>query len=145
MGKHLVLQRDAMQVVGLVDNPRFWTISDTNRPLVFYPLAQNYQGNVTLVARTRMDPLQLASPLKQIVAQLDSDMPVYNVRSLDQQIAGSPMAMAPMRFGFVIAGAQGMIALFLATLGLYGLISHSVKRRTHEIGIRMALGPNQAS
>jgi ABC-type antimicrobial peptide transport system permease subunit len=45
-----------------------------------------------------------------------------------------------MRFGFVIAGAQGVIALFLATLGLYGLISHSVKRRTHEIGIRMALG-----
>jgi predicted permease len=139
-GKHLVLQRDHMQVVGVVDNLRVWTISDTNRPLVLYPLAQNYQGNVTLVARTGMDPMQLTSPVKQIVAQLDSDLPVYNVRSMDQQIAGSPMAMAPMRFGFVIAGAQGMIALFLATLGLYGLISHSVKRRTHEIGIRMALG-----
>jgi predicted permease len=140
VGKHLVLERDHMMVLGVVDDMRVWNIRDANRPLVFYPLAQNYQGNVTLVARTGMDPMQLTSLVKQIVAQLDADLPVYNVRTMDQQIAGSPMAMAPMRFGFVIAGAQGMIALFLATLGLYGLISYSVKRRTHEIGIRMALG-----
>jgi predicted permease len=140
VGKHLVLQRDHMMVVGVVGDPRVWTMTDTNRPLVFYPLAQNYQGNVTLVARTGMDPMQLAPSVKQIVAQLDPDLPLYNVRTMDQQIADSPMAMAPMRFGTVIAGAQGLIALFLAILGLYGLISHSVKRRTHEIGIRMALG-----
>ncbi len=140
VGKRLVLQRDAMQVVGVVGDMRTWAMTDTNRPLVFYPLAQNYQGNVTLVARTGMDPMQLTSPVKQIVAQLDPDLPLFNIRTMDQQIASSPFAMAPLRFGTVIAGAQGMIALFLATLGLYGLISHSVKRRTHEIGIRMALG-----
>jgi predicted permease len=140
VGKRLVLQRDAMQVVGVVGDMRIWAMTDTNRPLVFYPLAQNYQGNVTLVARTGMDPMQLTTPVKQIVGQLDPDLPLFNIRTMDQQIASSPFAMAPMRFGFVIAGAQGMIALFLATLGLYGLISHSMKRRTHEIGIRMALG-----
>jgi ABC-type antimicrobial peptide transport system permease subunit len=72
-------------------------------------------------------------------------MPVYNIRTLDEQIASSPMGMAPMRMGTIIAGGQGLIALFLATLGLYGLISHSVKLRTHEIGIRMALGAKRGN
>jgi ABC-type antimicrobial peptide transport system permease subunit len=92
-----------------------------------------------------MDPLQITASVKQAVAQLDPDMPVYNIRSLDQQIASSPMGLAPMRMGTILAGTQGIIALFLATLGLYGLISHSVKRRTHELGIRMALGANSGN
>jgi predicted permease len=140
VGKRLVLQGDAMQVVGVAGEMRIWTISDTNRPLIFYPLAQHFQNTVTIVVRTGMDPLQITASVKQAVAQLDPDMPVYNIRSLDQQIASSPMGMAPMRMGTIIAGGQGLIALFLATLGLYGLISHSVKQRTHEIGIRLALG-----
>ena len=73
-------------------------------------------------------------------ADREPDMPVYNIHSLAQQIVSSPLGMFPMRMGTIIAGGQGLIALFLATLGLYGLISQSVKRRTHEIGIRIALG-----
>jgi putative ABC transport system permease protein len=108
--------------------------------LIFYPLAQHFQQSVTVVVRTGIDPLEITASVKQAVAQLDPEMAVYNIRSLDQQIATSPMGMAPMRMGTIIAGTQGLIALFLATMGLYGLISHSVKRRTHEIGIRIALG-----
>ncbi|MGD0858456.1 MAG: ABC transporter permease [Terracidiphilus sp.] len=140
VGKRLVLQGDAMQVVGVVDEMRYFAMTDTNRPLIFYPLAQHFQNNVTIVVRTRMDPLEITASFKQAVAQLDPDMPVYNIRSLDQQIVSSPLGMFPMRMGTIIAGGQGLIALFLATLGLYGLISHSVKQRTHEIGIRIALG-----
>jgi len=88
--------------------------------------------------------MQITASVKQVVAQLDPDMLVYNIRTLDQQIVSSPMGMAPMRMGTIIAGGQGLIALFLATLGLYGLISQSVKRRTHEIGIRIALGAKPA-
>jgi predicted permease len=140
VGKRLSLQGEVMQVVGVVDELRVWAISDTNRPLIFYPLAQHFQQTVTIVVRTGMDPLEITASVKQAVAQLDPDMPVYNIRTLDQQIVRSPMGMAPMRMGTIIAGVQGIIALFLATLGLYGLISQSVKRRTHEIGIRIALG-----
>jgi predicted permease len=140
VGKRLSLQGDVMQVVGVVDEMRYFAITDTNRPLIFYPLAQHFQQNVTIVVRTGMDPLEITASVKQAVAQLDPDMPVFNIRSLDQQIASSPMGMAPMRMGTIIAGGQGLIALFLATLGLYGLISHSVTQRTHEIGIRIALG-----
>jgi ABC-type antimicrobial peptide transport system permease subunit len=92
-----------------------------------------------------MDPLEITASVKQAVAQIDPDMPVFNIRSLDQQITTSPMGMAPMRMGTIIAGTQGIIALFLATLGLYGLISHSVKQRTHEIGIRIALGATRGT
>jgi ABC-type antimicrobial peptide transport system permease subunit len=134
-----------MQVVGVASEMRIWTISDTNRPLIFYPLAQHFQNTVTIVVRTGMDPLEITASVKQAVAQLDPEMPIYNIRTLDQQITSSPMGMAPMRMGTIIAGAQGLIALFLATLGLYGLISHSVKRRTHEIGIRMALGATRGT
>ena len=145
VGKRLSLQGEAWQVVGVVDEMRVWTIADTNRPLLFYPLAQHFQQNATIVVRTGMDPLQVTAPVKQAVAQLDPEMPVYNIRTLDQQIASSPMGMAPMRMGTIIAGGQGLIALFLATLGLYGLISHSVKQRTHEIGIRVALGATRGT
>jgi len=145
VGKRLVLQGDAMQVVGVVDEMRVWTIADTNRPLIFYPLAQRFQQSVTIVARTGMDPIEITASVKQAVAQLDPGMPIYNIRTLDQQIASSPMGMAPMRMGTIIAGGQGIIALFLATLGLYGLISQSVKRRTHEVGIRLALGATSSS
>ena len=134
-----------MQVVGMVDEMRVWTIADSNRPLIFYPLAQHFQQSFTIVARTEMDPVEITASVKQAVARLDPDMPIYNIRTLDRQIASSPMGMAPLRFGAVIAGAQGVIALFLASLGLYGLISHSVKRRTHEVGIRMAMGATSRS
>ncbi len=140
VGKRLVLQGDAMQVVGVVGEMRYYAMTDTNRPLIFYPLTQHFQNNVTIVVRTGMDPLQITASVKQAVAQLDPDLPVYNIRTMDQQIASSPMAMAPMRMGTIIAGGQGLVALFLATLGLYALISHSVRQRTHEIGIRIALG-----
>jgi predicted permease len=140
VGKRLVLQGDAMQVVGVVGEMRYYAMTDTNRPLIFYPLAQHFQQIATIVVRTGMDPMQITASVKQVVAQLDPDMLVYNIRTLDQQIVSSPMGMAPMRMGTIIAGGQGLIALFLATLGLYGLISQSVKRRTHEIGIRIALG-----
>jgi predicted permease len=144
VGKRLSLQGEPWQVIGLIDEMRVWTISDTNRPLIFYPLAQRFQNNVTIVVRTGMDPLEITASVKQAVAQLDPDLPVYNIRSLDQQIVSSPMGMAPMRMGTMIAGGQGLIALFLATLGLYGLISHSVKQRTHEIGVRIALGATRS-
>jgi predicted permease len=145
VGKQLSLQGESMQVVGVVGDMRVWAITDSDRPLIYYPLAQHFQNSITIVARTGMDPLEITASVKQAVAQLDPEMAVYNIRSLDQQITTSPMGMAPMRMGTFIAGGQGIIALFLATLGLYGLISHAVKQRTHEIGIRIALGATRGN
>jgi predicted permease len=140
LGKRLSCQGDPLEVVGIVGEGRFWSMTDRSRPLLFRPLAQNYRGKATLAVRTMGDPLQLASAVQRTVRSLDPDLPLHDVRTMDQQIARSPMALMPLRMGSLFAGAQGLIALLLAALGIFGLVSFAVTRRTREIGIRMAMG-----
>ena len=140
IGKRLSIQGNPVEVVGLAADVRYWAITDRARPLIFLPLAQNYRGGGTLVVRTEGETGPLVAAIEGIVRQLDPDLPVYNVRTMDQQIARSSLALMPLRMGATIAGAQGAIALLLAGLGIFGLIAFTVTRRTREIGIRMALG-----
>jgi predicted permease len=140
LGRRLIFQGDPLEVVGVVGEGRHYSITDRSRPLVFRLLAQHYRGKVTLVARTTGDPVQLTSSVRRIVRGLDPDLPLQNVRTMDQQIANSPMALMPLRAGSLIAGVQGTIALLLAAMGIFGLVAFAVTRRTREIGIRMAMG-----
>jgi predicted permease len=140
LGKRLMMNGKPYEVVGVVGDGRYWSITDQARPLLFLPLAQNYRGRVTLVARTEADPAPMNYAVQQIVRQLDPDLPLYNLRTMEQQLAGSPLGLMPLRMGATIAGAQGMIALLLAAMGIFGLVSFAVTRRTREIGIRMAVG-----
>ena len=140
LGKRLMMNGKPIEVVGVVGEGRFSAITDRARPLLFLPLAQNYRGQVTVTVRTEGPPLQLSSAVERIVHQLDPDLPLSNVRTMEQQIASSPLGLLPLRMGATIAGTQGLIALLLAALGIFGLVSFAVTRRTREIGIRMALG-----
>ena len=140
LGKRLMKNGEPIEVVGVVGEGRFLAITDRARPLLFLPLAQNYRGHVTVTLRTEGPPLQLSSAVERIVHQLDPDLPLSNVRTMEQQIASGPFGLMPLRMGATIAGAQGLIALLLAALGIFGLVSFAVTRRTREIGIRMALG-----
>jgi predicted lysophospholipase L1 biosynthesis ABC-type transport system permease subunit len=108
--------------------------------LVFRPLEQHYRGKVTLVVRTTGNPVKLTSSVRRLVRSLDPDLPLQGVRTMEQQVASSPMALMPVRVGSLIAGAQGMIAVLLAAMGIFGLVAFAVTRRTREIGIRMAMG-----
>jgi ABC-type antimicrobial peptide transport system permease subunit len=85
----------------------------------------------------------LTSAIIQVVRQLDTDLPLFGIRTLEQQIVASPAGLMPYRFGAILAGAQGAIALLLAAAGIFGLITFSVTRRTREIGIRVALGASR--
>jgi predicted permease len=140
LGKRLMKNGNPIEVVGVLGEGRFRAITDRSRPLLFLPLAQNYRGQVTVTVRTEGPPLQLRSAVERIVHQLDPDLPLSGVRTMEQQIARSPLGLLPLRMGATIAGAQGLVALLLAGMGIFGLVSFAVTRRTREIGIRMALG-----
>jgi hypothetical protein len=145
LGKRISVQGDLVEVVGLLGATRYDGIKDDRRPLLVQPLAQNYRGGLTLIVRTEGAAAAAVVPaLEGIVRELDPELPLFGIHTMEAQIATSPAGLLPYRFGAALAGGQGAVALFLAGLGIFGLVSFNVTRRTREIGVRMALGASRA-
>jgi ABC-type antimicrobial peptide transport system permease subunit len=128
-------------VIGVVHNGKYVFLGEAPRPFVYVPMAQAYSTQVTLHVRTATgDPLALAPALQRIFRDLDPDLPVYNVRTMEEHLRSSAFAFLPLRMGAFLAGTQGLVGLLLAIMGIYGVVSYSVSRQTRDIGIRVALG-----
>ncbi|HSC29344.1 MAG TPA: ABC transporter permease [Vicinamibacterales bacterium] len=132
-----------LEVAGVVRDGKYVMLGEEPRPYFFLPLSQAYRSPATLIVRSTSDPLALAGPVRQLLSEMDADLPVFNVRTMEHHIQDSVFGLMPLRAGASMAAVQGMIGLFLAVMGLYAVVSYAVARRTQEIGVRMALGADR--
>jgi putative ABC transport system permease protein len=126
--------REIVGVVGDVRHRNLWLPPD---PECYAPYDQLPFGTMTLVVRTAGDALQLAPVMREQVKALDTELPVYHERSMDSYVSDS---IAQRRFTGIVCSTFAAVGLLLSIVGLYGVMSYIVEQRTHEIGIRVAVG-----